>query len=51
MQGEKTYGVYVRDEREGAATTFSSSDFPEIGTGEAVERIIPLYIGYGGETE
>ena len=43
-----TYGVYIQNEREGASNTFSSSDFPEIGTGKAVESIMPLYIGYVG---
>jgi hypothetical protein len=46
MQSDKTYDVYIQDEREGITKTFPSSDFPEIGTGNSVERIIPLYIAY-----
>jgi hypothetical protein len=49
MQSDKTYNVYVRDDRDGITKTFPSSDFPEIGTDNAVERIMPLYIGYGGQ--
>lgn len=49
IQSDKTYKFYIQDDREGAVKTFSSSDFPEIGTGDDVERIIPLYIGYRGK--
>ena len=51
MQGERTYETYVQDDREGAAETFASADFPEIGTGKATERIMPLYISYRGRKE
>ncbi|MBL7187960.1 MAG: hypothetical protein ISS70_16680 [Phycisphaerae bacterium] len=51
MQGERTYETYVQDDREGKVKTFPSSDFPEIGTGKATERIVPLYIGYRGRKE
>ena len=51
MQSDKTYDVYIQDEREGILKTFPSSDFPEIGTDNAVERIIPLYIGYLSKKE
>jgi len=46
MQGERTYETYVQDDREGISKTFPSSDFPEIGTGKATEKIMPLYISY-----
>ncbi|MHC4170677.1 MAG: hypothetical protein ACYSWQ_27385, partial [Planctomycetota bacterium] len=46
MQGERTYETYVQDDREGDSKTFPSSDFAEIGTGKATERIMPLYISY-----
>ena len=46
MQGDRTYKFYVQDDRGGTVRTLPSSDFPEIGTGHAVERIIPLYIAY-----
>lgn len=49
MQGNRTYTIYIKDDRDGITKTFPSSDFPEIGTGDAVERIIPLYIGYRGK--
>jgi len=49
MQSNKTYDVYIHDDRGAIVKTFPSSDFPEIGTGNAVERIIPLYIGYQGK--
>ena len=51
IQSDKTYKVYIQDDRDGTAKTFPSSDFPEIGTGQAVERIMPLYIGYRGQKE
>ena len=51
MQGERTYETYIQDDREGQAKTFPSYDFPEIGTGKATERIVPLYIGYRGRGE
>jgi len=51
MQSDKTYEVYIQDDREGTAKTFPSSDFTEIGTDNAVERIMPLYIGYRGKKE
>ncbi|MHC4535855.1 MAG: hypothetical protein ACYS6K_18045 [Planctomycetota bacterium] len=51
MQSDKTYDVYIQDEREGISKTFPSSAFPEIGTGNFVERIIPLYIGYHRQKE
>ncbi len=51
MQGGRTYETYVEDERDGATRTFSSSDFPELGTDNPVERIIPLYVGYGERTK
>jgi len=46
MQSDKTYKFYIQDDREATTKTFPSSEFPEIGTGHAVERIMPLYIGY-----
>ena len=49
MQSNKTYKYYVQDNREEIVKKFPSSDFPEIGTGSAFERIIPLYIGYRGK--
>jgi len=51
IQSNKTYEVYIQDNREGIAKTFPSSDFPEIGTGNAIERIMPLYIGYRRQKE
>jgi hypothetical protein len=51
MQSEKTYEVYIQDEQEGISKTFPSSDFPESGTRNAVEKIIPLYIGYHRQKE
>ena len=51
MQGERIYETYVQDDREDAAETFASADFPEIGTGKATERIMPLYISYRGRKE
>jgi hypothetical protein len=51
IQSDKTYEVYIQDDREGETKTFPSSDFPEIGTGNAVERIMPLYIGYRGQKQ
>jgi hypothetical protein len=48
MQGDKTYEVFVEDERGGKPKTFPATQFPEIGTGKPVERVMPLYIGYGG---
>ncbi len=49
MQSNKTYEIYIQDDREWMAKTFLSSDFPEIGTDNAVEKIMPLYIGYRGQ--
>lgn len=49
IQSDKTYKIYLQDDRRGTAKTFASTDFPEIGTSDASERIIPLYIGYGGK--
>jgi hypothetical protein len=49
IQSDKTYKVYIRDDREGTTEIFTSSDFPEIGTSDTVERIMPLYIGYHGQ--
>ena len=46
MQGERTYETYVQDDRASKAQTSSSRDLPEIGTGKAVERIVPLYISH-----
>jgi len=51
IQSDKTYKVYIQDYREGETKTFLSSDFPEIGTGNAVERMMPLYIGYRGQKQ
>ena len=51
MQSDKTYEVYIQDDREGTAKTFPSSDFPELGTDNAVERIMPLYVGHRGQKE
>jgi hypothetical protein len=48
MQSDKTYKYYVQDGSGETVKTFPSTDFPEIGTGNAVERIIPLYTGYSG---
>lgn len=44
MQGERTYETHIQDDGEGRAETFASWDFPEIGTGKSVERIVTLYI-------
>jgi hypothetical protein len=46
MQSDKTYERYIRDDRAGEVKAFPSSDFPELGTNNPVERIVPLYIGY-----
>jgi len=51
IQSDKTYKAYIQDDRGGTVKTFPSSDFPQIGTGQAVERIMPLYIGYRGQKE
>jgi hypothetical protein len=48
MQSNKTYENYVEDNQRGKEKIIPSSDFPELGTDNPVERIIPLYIGYGG---
>jgi len=49
IQSDKTYENYIQDNREGIGKTFPSSDFPPIGTDNAVERIVPLYIRYHGK--
>lgn len=49
MQSDKTYKAHMKDDREGTTKIFPSSDFPEIGTGNAIERIMPLYRGYWDE--
>jgi hypothetical protein len=46
MQSNKTYEVYIQDGRGESVKAIRPSNFPEIGTGNSVERIIPLYIGY-----
>lgn len=46
IQGETTYGVYIQDDRDGKTKILRASDFGEIGTGRAVERMVPLYVGY-----
>jgi hypothetical protein len=51
MQSDKTYESYIQDDRAGEVKTLSSSDFPEIGTGSHVERIMPLYVGYDRQKE
>jgi len=49
IQSDKTYELHLQDDRKGASKTFASSEFPEIGTGDANERVIPLYIGHRGQ--
>ena len=51
MQGNTTYETYIQDDRENSSKTFPATDFPELTTGDAVERLIPLYIGYGSQRE
>jgi hypothetical protein len=51
IQAERTYDVYLRDDRAGTTRTFAASDFPEIGTDKSNERIMPLYIGYGEKAQ
>lgn len=51
IQSDKTYEVYIQDDRGEKSKTFASSDFPGIGTENTVERIMPLYIGYSRQKE
>ena len=39
------------NEEEGKVKIIPSSEFPELGTDNPVERIMPLYIGYGKKTK
>jgi len=51
IQSNKTYELFVEDARQDPSQTFSSSDFPSLGADNPVERIMPLYVGYGSQQQ